>query len=339
MDLFRLHAYTVSPLRTVAEADEDPPGGAVRINAELRSVIDDNTKSARFDRRTSIDFRFDGDSRANDVRQLLLDFSFGEPSTAKAAGVALARRLSHAMDRRSTACLFVPAALQNESGSRRRVSLWTFPRDEAFHFSQDASGPSIEVMTDIFSQGSRLRKAALFEGRNIRTEFLSGRALDFQADSASRDLADFWIKRFLDCQFGLHDEAGTRQLARAVRKAYEVAESLDAKEQLYSAIIAMRRSPQKRVSMRDFARRYLDGEANEAFMAAVPDEIAGSVFQFQTDLFDQTLKFRVFRLEGDVFVSSPVTEIGKSVRVTGEGTRRLQCAGDIVDEKMRSKHA
>ena len=38
-----------------------------------------------------------------------------------------------------------------------------------------------------------LRKAAIFEGRNLRNEFLQGRVLDFQADKISQDVADFWI--------------------------------------------------------------------------------------------------------------------------------------------------
>jgi hypothetical protein len=336
MELFRLHAYAVSPLRTTDD-DGELPGGAVDINAELRATIEDNTRAARFERRTSVDFVFDTDTRSNEVRQHLLNFAFGEGATAKSAGVALASRLAHAMDRRSTACLFIPAAMR--ARTRRRVSLWTFPRDEAFQFRQDATGPSIQVVTNIFSQSSTLRKAALFDGRNARSDFLGGKALDFQANSVSRDLADFWIKRFLTCQFGIHDEAGTRLLARTVRKAYELCASLNAKEQLYAAIMAIRSSPRRRVSLRDFANRYLDGEARDQFLSAAPEENAGSTFDFKRELFDQALKFRVFRLSSDVFVSSPVTEIGRSVHVRGTQTRRLSCEGEIVDEQMRSRHA
>lgn len=339
MELFRLHAYAVSPQKG-AEEVSDPEGGAVAINEELRRVIGENLTSARFDSRTLVDFQVDPNTRTNEVRDLVLSYTFGEPATAKAAALALAKRLSMAMDLRSTPCLFIPAALRHDEG--RTVTLWTFPRDEAFRFYRRRSGPSIQVLTDVFSQTSRLRKAAHFRGRNLRNHFLSGRALDFQANYASRDVADFWIGRFLDCRLGLAGEAGTRLLARTVRKAYgECGDPVD-REELYTAMMAMRRSPQKRLSLQDFADRYLDkdGAAYGAFKAAVPNqESLHAVFDFQTEVFDTALQFRVFQLHTGVFVSSPLAEIGESVRVTEGRQKQLSCEGAIVDEHLRTRHA
>jgi hypothetical protein len=218
--------------------------------------------------------------------------------------------------------------------------LWIFPRDEAFRLRHGSGGPAIEVLTDVFSQTSRLRKAAQFQGRQLRSDFLSGRVLDFQADHASRDVADFWIGRFLECRLGIAGDAGTRLLARTVRKAYEVCDNLEDKEILYTAVMAMRRSPHQRVSLQDFADRYLSGRARDIFMNAAPNaDGLSSAFDFQRELFDATLQFRIFQLKTGVFVSSPLTEIGESVQITEGQQRQLSCEGEIVGERLRTRHA
>ncbi len=339
MELFRLHAYAVSPQRGADEVSE-PEGGAVAINDQLRRTIDENLTSAHFDSRTIVDFHVDPTTRTNEIRDSILAFAFREPPRARAAALTLAERLASAMDLRSTPCLFIPAAFRDED--RRVVTLWTFPRDEAFRFRHRRSGPSIQVLTDVFSQTSRLRKAAKFDGRALRNHFLTGRVLDFQANHVSKDVADFWINRFLQCRFGLAGDAGTRLLARTVRKAYEECDERGDQEELYTAVMAMRRSPHKRLSLQDFADRYLarDGKAYSAFTSSIPNqESLSAVFEFQTEVFDTTLQFRVFQLDTGVFVSSPLTEIGESVQITQGRDKRLSCAGAIVEEHLRTRHA
>ena len=248
----------------------------------------------------------------------------------------MARRLSDAMDHRSAICLLVLGAMRE--GNQRRVTFWTFPKDQAFRFRNRADGSSIQVLTDVFSQTSKLRKAALFEGRRLRAHFLSGRVLDFQANDITQSVADFWIRRFLQCDLSMAGDAGTRLLAKTVRKAMESCPDLDAQEQLLVAVMAARRAPQRRMSLQQFADRYLDGEARAQFLAAVPnDEGRNSMFDFQRNVFDDTLKFGVYALDTGVWVSSPLAEIGRSVTVDDE--MRLACEGTVVEEKVRSRHA
>lgn len=338
MNLFRLHAYAVSPQKGAATIP-DPDGGAITLSGELRSVINSNLTAAKFERRTAIDFDVNTTTRTNEVRDLITDYAFGQPATAKSAAIGLAKRLCAAMDHRSTPCLFIPAAFHADANTV--VTLWTFPRDEALRFRQRKSGPTIQVLTDIFSQSSRLRKAAHFRGRNVRSHFMSGRALDFQAGHGTREIADFWILRFLQCRFGIAGDAGTRLLARVARAAYEVCDDSIDQEQLYTAILTMRRSPNKRLSLQDFADRYLSGGAHGAFLDAIPNsESRNAIFDFQTDVFDAAVQFRVFQLETGVFVSSPLKEIGQSVRINDQkANRTLACEGSIVDERLRKRHA
>jgi hypothetical protein len=287
-----------------------------------------------------VDFRFEAADRTNPIRESLLSFAFDKPPAAAAASRSLAQQLGQAMDRRSAPCLFVAAA--GQQGPHRQVTLWTFPREDAFRFDTSHATPTIDLLADVFSQTSHLRKAAVFEGRRLRNEFLSGRVLDFQANQVSRDIADFWIMRFLQCQLALQDEAGTRLLARTLRKAYDTCPQIEEKEQLYSAIVAIRSSPTKRWSLTRIANNYLQDAAKEAFLAAAPnDETRASQFEFDRTLFDEVMQFRVFHLENDIYVSSPFSQVGAAVTIaeTPTAPRYLTCRGKILDEKVRSRHA
>lgn len=336
MDLLRLHAYSVFPQR-LQEEPTPPIGGAIRPSPELKSVMDENAASSKLWEQPLVDFLVDPANRTNLVRDAIMEFAFGAPASAKAAAIRLAKRLGESMDRRSAPCLFIPTVHQEDGHAR--IVLWVFPREHAFQLRMTAETPSIDILTDVFSQTSRLRKAGAFQGKNLRTDFLTGHVLDYQANSSTRDIADFWIGRFLECTLALKDEAGTRVLARTLRRVYETCARAEGKEQLQAAIMAMRRSPHRRISLATFADRYLDGEAKDAFLAIAPEApTRAALFDFDLATFDSVLQFRVFQLHTGVYVSSPPSQIGESVRITGDRERTLSCEGTIVDEKMRTRH-
>jgi hypothetical protein len=334
MNLFRVHAYAVEPARTLASATA-PRGGPVKLDAELQAALEEATRQSQLENGIQVDFRVDPRTRTNEVRDLILRFAFGTASEAAASAAGLADRLARAMDRRSTPCLFIVAVARDDGA--RRVTFWTFPRDEAFQFRGDSGSPSIQLLTDVFSRTSRLRKAALWTGERRRTDFLRGNVLDFQANQTSREVADFWIDRFLDCTLAIAPDSGTRLLANSLRKTYEATQDAAEREQLHAAITSVRQAPQTRWSLREFADRYLGGDVKERFLNSVANQqVLDSPFDFSRDTFDKTIHFRVFRLETDVYVSSPFDEIGRSVVVQGD---RLRAEGIVREEKVRARHA
>jgi len=280
----------------------------------------------------------DGALRANPMRDLVMAFGFRDGGVVKSAAVGLATRLSMAMDERSAQCLLVLTAMRD--GDRRRVTIWAFPRDQAFRLSSRGEEATIQVLNDVFSQKSKLRKVALCEGRELRTEFLQGRVLDYQADKGPQDVADFWIDRFLDCSLSVRDDAGTRMLATTIRKAVDACATLGEKEQILTAAMAIRTSPRRRWSLETFATEYLSGDVKSQFLNAAPNEDGRhSMFDFRRAEFESALAFRVFALESGVLVSSPLKEIGQSVKVSRGQSPQLSCRGTVVDEKLRVRHA
>jgi hypothetical protein len=337
MDLFRLYAFSVQPQRK-KEEPRPTRGGVAAITPEIQNALSQAIYAARFDTRTTVDFDVDPNTRTVVTRELILGLGFGDDNGASESAFTLAQRLAAAMDLRSTPCLLVCAVFKNDDS--RSVTLWTFPRDDAFQFQNGDDASGITVLHDVFSQSSKLRKAARFEGRNLRSEFLSGRALDFQAGSTTREVAEFWVQRFLRCKFGLAGDAGTRLFAKAVRSGYDSCAEPDAKEQIFSGVMALRNSPNDRISLQDFADRFLSGEARKAVIASAPNqEGLSSLFVFNREVLDNALQFRVFQLESGAFVSAPLGEVGESVLLTEQDSQKhLSCEGIVISEKLRQRH-
>jgi hypothetical protein len=336
MRLFRLFAFTVRPSRTSPNPAQIE-GGSIRVTSQLRGLIDDSIYAADFASALSVAFLMDPQTRSNSTRDAVLSLAFDPARQALDAADELASSLSRSMDERSHPCLFIIAVL--EERDRRAVTLWAFPRDEAFRFASRRGTHAIEILTDIFSRTSRLRKAALIEGRQLRNEFTTARVLDFQAGRSTDAVANYWTALFLLCTLAIASDTGTRLLARTITKAYDACDSAADKEQLFAGMVSIRTARRQRWSLADFADHYLSGDALDNFLRAAPNaESLASPFDFNRELFEQVVHFRVFQLESGVYVSSPPTEIGRSVHVTDDDEPLLTCSGRVVADKLRIRH-
>ena len=334
MDFFRLHAYAVEPSRTTGLI-ETPEGGVINVTQALSRVLNRSIANAKFDDRVRVAFRVDADTRTNDVRDLVLAYGFGDEEAASDAAAKLAVRLAGSMDQRSRIGLFIVAATIEDPS--RTVYLWVFPRDEAFRFRTGTRGPSIQVLTDVFSQTSMLRKAARFSGRNRRNEFILGRVLDFQVRQKAKVAADFFISEFLMCSFGTYANSGTRILARAFRSAFDNGSPEDQAE-LFNTMMNLRSSPGTEWSPQGIADELLSGGARDLFLKAIADEgTRATTFRFQPEIFDKAVGYRIFQLENGIYVSVPFDQIGGAVKIAQNGN--LTARGKVLGEKIRSQPA
>ncbi|MBL9164631.1 MAG: hypothetical protein JNL18_18025 [Planctomycetaceae bacterium] len=336
MNLLRVYAHTVFPQRT-AEDPQTPDGGSLTINADVQTALDEAFAKAKLDQQDTIDFRIDTQSRTCEVRDLVMELAFGDARRSKGIATKLASRLSLAMDDRSPSSLLVLAA-SGDGATMRRITVWAFPRDESFQFRNNKSGVVVKLLRDTFSRNSRLRKAAVFEGRRTRTDFLSGRVLDHQA-STGHKAADYWINDFLDCTLGLKGEAGTKILAQCLQTAFSKADSSAIRENLYAAMLTAHNANWRRTSLRKFARDHLSPQAKTLFLDASPNEEAkGATFDFKKDVFAKKLNFRIFHLENNIYVSAPFDAIGTDVTLSDGRQKVLKCEGVVLEEKVRARH-
>lgn len=341
MDVFRVYGFAVSPQRT-SDEKVSPSGGAFKVTSDIKNALASLMESAKLGSQSVVDFQTDphDDSgrRKHAVRDQILHIAFGNSSQAKAAATRLANSLAACMDKRSPDSLLMVAA-SRDGQKIGRATLWAFPQEEAFQFKPLKKGAAVKLLSDIFSQSSRLRKAALFEGEHIRSHFWQGRVLDLQTTGSYGKAADYWIRDFLKCRLGLEGDAGTRILADAVRKTYDQLSSDAEREQLYGAIVAVRTSPRRTWSANQFARQYLEGGLRSVFLSHVSPDLQSLSFQFRRKAFEDRLNFRVFRLDNGAFVSAPFSAIDNGVTILTGNERRLRCEGTILEEHMRSRRA
>ncbi|MCA9178429.1 MAG: hypothetical protein KDB14_28405 [Planctomycetales bacterium] len=336
MNLVRIHAYQLSPRRT-ADTPLAVVGGKFPISKAIRSSLDDLFVKSGLASQAEVDFRL-GDGVTIDshpVRQLLLDFSFGGSKTAVTASQQLSEKFADSMDNRSRPALLMMTCLEN--GQQRRTIMWAFPQETGFQFRSNTAGARIRLLKDIFSQSSRLRKAALFEGR--RSGFSSGRIIDHQALGSSGAGADYWVDKFLECQFALSGVMGTRRLAGYLRAAHDALTSQADKDQVFSTILAIRTSPNKNWTYQRVASRFLSGTAQGEFLARIPVRERSLAFSFARDEFEKRLNFRVFETQQGIYISAPFGTVGKTVKVIEKKRRRVQVDDVVVDERVRSRHA
>lgn len=338
MRLVRIHAYQLSPRRT-ASAPSAVVGGRFPISTPIRDSLADLFEKSGLATQAEVDFRLAAGSTivSHPVRTLLLEFSFGAPPTAVAASRRLSEKLGDSMDYRSPDTLLMLTCLKE--GSKRRTILWAFPQESGFQFRSDDAGSRIRLLNDIFSHSSRLRKAALFEGRNQPAGFVSGRIIDHQALGSSGAGADYWVDKFLECQFALSGVIGTRRLAGYLRAAHDCLTTQPDKDQLFSTILAIRTSPTTNWTYQRVANQFLSGPAQTEFLSRIPARERGLAFSFDRDEFEKRLNFRVFETKQGVYISAPFGTVGSTVILTGQAQRRVRVDDVIVDEKVRARHA
>jgi hypothetical protein len=333
----RLWAFTVSPARTANNAGA-PVGGALGTTPDLSTALSGALGRPRQDQWTEVAFTVSeirdatGSRRSSPTRDLAMAAVFGDASAANEAAAGLAHRLSAAMDHRSLPHLLVISTIVD--GDLGTMALWAFPPDDAFRF-EATTHPTIELLRNVFSLTSRLRKAARFSGQPHDQSFLRGEVLDFQTGRVSIDLANYWVGSFLDCVLAVTPVVGTELLAQSIRKLNEGLSSPEDRRQLAVAVLALQQSPKPSWTLDEVADTLLSPELGDRLRArSSRPTMNGARFKLDNETFERLVSIRTFELESGVIVSSPIGEVGESVRVSGN---KLECEGTIVGERLRGR--
>jgi len=334
----RVYAYSIPPQRD--EPSPVQPRCAQVTDRDVLRSIAEAKEEAKFDGRTLVTFNLDPATRTCSMREALMRFGFGQTRSIRAAADEMAMRLSTAMDQRTKHSLFVVAAEDGRTANHRAITLWTFPRDQAYHFKPGTSELEVELLVEVFTKSSKHKKAALFEGRETRVDFLNGRVVDHQANSRINKVANYWIDDFLGASLSIEAASASKLMGRGLRAAHAAARNAAEQEEVMAAIMTLKHSQQRMWTFRSFAENHLTGFNRAKFLEAMPDEGAqNSGFEFVKDAFEEAVQYRVFQLPNQVFVTSPLSEVNRSVKIIesrGDGQRRVRCEGEIVDEKIRS---
>lgn len=326
MKLKKLFAFKVLPSRHDSEPVA-PEGGQLPPATKIATVLEDAARPLESVGIPVLMIAGQGESHL--VLESIKGIAFGRKTKPLEQAKLLATRLASQMDQRSSACLLVAGVFVENS--KTRVCLWVFPKDSAFRFDLDEK-PRLELLQDLFSSGSSLRKAARFDGfKGEARLFHQGRVLDFQAQGRLV-AANYWMK-FLDVSTVLSGELGTRKLVERIQKTLSTLRSPVDRQQLFAATVMVISSPRKEWSVGEVAKN-LSAGTRELFLGGVSRDEVNAVFEVDKGRLQEELRFRIFELETGVFVSSPFSAVGSSVKVEGEV---LTCQGRVLSERVRKR--
>jgi len=304
----------------------------LKLESQFQDVVAHATSSAAKLSMTTVVFRMD-DSRTHVVRELLLKLAFGQTRSPLTAMTELASRLCVFTDNRMGSSLMLTTV--EESGARRRVTMYTFPEQDTLTL-RTLSDEAILERLRTFVMRSALRKVARFEGKNIDSHFIQGEVADPLIGKDARSAADYWLDAFLDAEFSINDQKGTRLVAAALKSAFKLA-SAEEKQAVMEAAIALMADRRQAWSLEKVADKLVPEGLREAFLVVAPNqETARSQFYLDKDLLRQQINYRVFQLDTGVWVSAPFSEVGETVKLTGGGSKRtLTCRGVVIGEKVQ----
>jgi hypothetical protein len=335
--LDRAYAYTVSPQKSRWSTSVGTVGGGLAITQGLRDVIAAAYERVATKELSSVDFRLDA-NRTNPVRDEVLKLSFGRAQRPRAAGAALAERLSSTMDGRSNeALLLVVVESAISDRGLRRISLLVLPRENVVQLERSGKNDDVRLnlLADAFSTASHLRKFARMSGSEGRTQFLSVEVLDLQQFSRNRVTADFWVDSFLEAQPRLDSATGTRYLVSGLQRALQSAPD-ELKDAAFGAMLKATASRTQKTSLAAFAASELPEELHDAFFGPVENDAARrAVFDIDTPAVRTALGRRIFTGADGVVVSAPAATVGKSVEIDAEGEqRKISYRGTIEKERF-----
>lgn len=329
MKLARLYAFEVFPGKGETNPSS-PAGGPLNADSPIRSTLRKLMSDVRLDSATPISFQISNpqeNGSGNPVRELVMRVCFGKTTAPANAATELATRLSSTMDQRSNPFLFLVSSFSGEGSKASRAVLWAFPKDKVFKFNPTPNGANVEVIGDVFSVSSRLRKAAMFEGTNHGNSFWEGRMLDLQSGTTR-----LWIEHFLQCRLSVSGSHGTRQLAEYVAKTFRELETSEARDEMFDSVLAMQNKDGREISFLKFSDEINDPKTKDEFLALVPQGERATSFSFDRELFQRKVGFRVFKMQDGVVVSAPGATINESVKLSNG---QLRYRGRIESEALK----
>jgi 37-kD nucleoid-associated bacterial protein len=333
-ELKRSYASQVYP--TKGDKDPAPPRTyALKVDAEFRQVIVEAENVISRRQKSEIVFKM-GNNREHKVRDILMRLGFGQTRTPLSAMVELGSRLAASTDGRSKASLLVVTIEEKKESCR--ICIYVFPEEGSYLLRTSAEQPTEATLEHLNSFGleSRLRKVARFEGKEIKSHFMSGDVVDFQFGAGPKSVADYFVTDFLAAEFALNSHKGTTVAASALKVAFERADS-SGKQRVMEAAISLMADGRRAWSLQKIAEEFIPQDLQPLFLESAPNtETIETKFMLDKDLLRKIINYRVFQLKNGVWVSSPFSEVGKGVQIEDRGgTRTLIARGEVQAERVQ----
>lgn len=332
-----IHSFLVRPRLKGEESNLDS-GTDVPTSGKLFELLSEIYE--RSEKESDVDILFskaaDG-SQKNNVRDALLSY-VGDATLENARPIA--ERLHSATTGRSgTGLLFL---MVGEKAGKKKIVISRFPADSGILAEQGPGTLRVEFLERIFMKSSRLYKSAVFVGEVSDGDFWKGRVVDKQISRSGHEASDYWIITFLNADFAVSPELGSKRFADALRTASKLSESIDVKQEIASIATLAKGLGTRTGSMGSFLDHLGASDATKAAVksAVKKDHLYNERFAFDGPEFSRKLKYRMVELDNGARLMAEAGQFEQVFEISnidGEGpsSQRFVTEGQIVNQALK----
>ncbi len=337
MPITNIESYLVYPGKNM----ENPPevkGASLPLSGRLFTMLSVIFEKSNLECDIPIRFQMaQNGSKQNDVQDHLIIY-IDNPSLVN--GLFLANRLRDFTTHKPGLGLFF-IILGNEN-DQTKILLSRFPADVGVLAEPVGNSIQVEYIEKIFMKNAKSYKSALFEGNSRENDFWSGFATDRQLNQEN-EVADYWIKGFLNSDFITTSKEGTRRFAIALRTASKKAPDLNTKNELVSLSILAAGLNRTTLSINEIFNRFsLSTEARNSILTELSyPTLAADAFQFDHEEFLCHAAYSSVELNNGGIMLAPPDQFNNCFHkevIDEESLRyRFTTEGQIVDERVRGR--
>ena len=275
----------------------------------------------------------------NDVHEMLINF-FETPK--QSTGMAIAKHLRSFTTNKSKLGLLFLISGKNEQGDDKFI-VSRFPAEEGVIADTDQAHLKVEFIERIFMKSSRLYKAALYYGTNLRLHFWYGYATDKQVNSSANDIAQYWIHDFLSSDYRTTSKEGSRRLGIALKAVTNSDLSISDKQKLISFGVLVSGYDKQIITIERMMNELnLGTEMKQVLISHLSDpDLAKETFEFNSDEFFKYVSYKLIELDNKAILMAPSKEFKncfhKELIDEYERKYRFTSEGSIIDEKLRAR--
>ncbi|MCI0612155.1 hypothetical protein L0244_04115 [bacterium] len=334
MPITHIHSFLVQPGKHLEE-QPSISGTTVPLRGKLFQMLQSVYDKADEECDIEIVFRPNNGQQQNDCRSLFIDY-LRTPHLDK--GRFIATRLQSVTTHRSgLGLLFI---VSGEENPVKRIFLARFPADQGvIAEEQQQTRLSIQFIERVFMKSAVAYKSVIFKGESLDSDFWEGKAVDKQINTI-RELSNYWISDFLDCEFKATGAAGTKRLALALKQAISTSEAA-VRHELISAARLLRNQDGNRVSPAGLSSSLnLSEDSISVLQKALPHPaVFTETFEFETTEFDQHLPYQSVELDNGALLIGDYARFEeifqKEELEVHDGKIKYSTTGRVVEEQLR----
>jgi len=191
-------------------------------------------------------------------------------------------------------------------------------------------------------KSSKLYKSAVFGGDAGDGDFWKGKVVDKQIQRTGHEASEYWIVTFLQADFAISPEMGSKRFADALREASKKTDSNEIKQEIAAIATLASGLGNRTGSIGSFLDRLnATDETKSAVKSALKKEhLYDERFAFAERVFSKKLKYKMVELDNGARLMAEAGDFDSVFEITNLGSdgissQRFSTEGEVVNQVLK----